>query len=118
MNRHVGDWQATSAILAGNAFPDEATRSILLTLGEDTYELVAGGRPDRGTSVTDRNHDPHRVTITGTEGPNAGKTYLAIMDFPDEDVMRVAYDLSGRSFPASFESTAENRLFVVTYVRL
>jgi hypothetical protein len=52
-----------------------------------------------------------------TEGPNVGKTFLAIYDFPARDEMRVICDMSGKAYPTGFESSAENGLFVVAYSR-
>jgi hypothetical protein len=57
------------------------------------------------------------MPIKGTEARNAGKTFLAIFDFPDASTMRVCYDLTGTAFPLSFTSTAENHWYSVTYVR-
>ncbi len=106
-----------SATLAGAALPAEMTKTISLTITGDQYEVNVGGQPDKGTCVTDTTQTPHRMTITGTEGPNADKTLLAIADFPSENQMRICYDMTGKSFPANFDSTATNGWFEVVYTR-
>jgi uncharacterized protein (TIGR03067 family) len=113
--RQEGTWSAVSAIMAGAAFPAQVTNTITLAITGDQYVVDVGGQPDKGTCVTDTTQSPQRMTITGTEGPNAGKTLLAIADFPSEGEMRICYDMAGKKFPETFESTAENGHFLVTY---
>lgn len=114
---HEGKWKAVSAVLAGTPFPDEVTGSILLNLTGDQYEVSVGGTSDRGSCLVDLRTSPHRMTITGTEGPNAGKTFLAVFDFEGPDRMRVCYVLNASGFPVGFESTAENGAYLVVYAR-
>ncbi len=59
---------------------------------------------------------PKALDITGTEGPNKGKTILAIYEL-DGDTFRVCYDLSGKSRPTEFKTKAETQLFLVSYKR-
>jgi uncharacterized protein (TIGR03067 family) len=103
--------------MAGTALPSPATDAITLTLTGENYVVTVGDKPDKGTCTVDRIVAPNQMTIKGTDGPNAGKTFLAIFDFPDISTMRVCYDLTGTAFPRSFTSTAENHLYSVTYVR-
>lgn len=114
---HQGKWVATAATLEGNPFPSAVTESISLTITGDQYEVMVGDKPDKGTCSIDADHTPNRMKINGTEGPNTGKTFLAIFDFPNADEMRVCYDLSGSEYPTEFESTAENGLYLVDYSR-
>jgi uncharacterized protein (TIGR03067 family) len=112
-----GQWKASSALLAGAPFPPEVTSTISLRIAGDQYEVLVGNNPDKGRCTVDESQTPHQMTIIGNEGPNAGKTILAICELPGPDEFRVCYDLSGSGFPGSFESTAENKYFLVTYIR-
>lgn len=112
-----GEWHAVSATLAGAPFPEEVTRSISLSITGERYEVNVGGTADSGTCAIDQTTAPIRLTITGTEGPNAGQTMFAICDFPETDRMRVCYRMSGTDFPGVFESTTENGLFLAVYQR-
>ena len=56
------------------------------------------------------------MTITGTEGPNQGKTFPAIYELKG-DTLRICYDLSGAKRPTEFKSIAGTRLYLVTYNR-
>jgi len=117
LQRNQGHWIATSAIMAGTPFPSAVTESISLIVTGDVYEVMVGGKSDKGKCKTDLERSPNRMTITGTDGPNAGKTYLAIFDFPSVEEMRVCYDLTGTEYPTVFDSTAKNGLFLVNYSR-
>jgi uncharacterized protein (TIGR03067 family) len=114
---HEGTWIATSATLAGSPFPSSVTDTISLVASGEQYEVKVGGKADKGTCIADRRTSPNRMTITGIEGPNAGKTFLAVFDFPDPTQMRICYDLNGTAFPTAFESTTENGWFLVSYKR-
>ena len=112
-----GTWKMKSATMAGTPFPDAVADSISLKLAGDTYLVMVGESPDKGTCKVDTSTNPMLMTIVGTEGPNAGKTILAIFEMPEPSTLRVSYDLSGMAFPTSFESTAENGYYSATYVR-
>ena len=112
-----GVWKVKSAVVAGQPLPPEAANAITLTLTNEKYVVDLGGAIDKGTFTADLSTTPNRMTIQGTEGPNAGKTMLTIFDAPDAQTMRLCYDLEGKEFPQAFESTAENKYFFVTYVR-
>jgi uncharacterized protein (TIGR03067 family) len=56
------------------------------------------------------------MIITGTEGPNIGKTYPAIYELKG-DLLRICYDLSGVKHPTEFKSIAGTKLYLVTYNR-
>ena len=82
----------------------------------DKYEVSVGGKPDKGTYTLDSTCKPKGMSITGTEGPNQGKTFPAIYELKG-DTLRICYDLSGAKRPTEFKSTAGTRLYLVTYSR-
>lgn len=102
-----GRWQVVKAELAGNAFPEEVTKSLLLVISGETYEL----QNDRGTL---RFIDGDKMEITGTGGPNNGRTIKAIYD-RQGDELTICYDLSGKDFPTSYDSKANPQSFLVSY---
>lgn len=109
-----GTWKPISAELAGNKFPDEVRDSIRLEIQGDRYTVTVGEQVDRGTCKLDPKTEPKALDITGTEGPNKGRTILAIYE-RDGDTLRVCYDLSGRARPAAFKTEAGTQLFLVEY---
>lgn len=109
-----GTWAPSSAEFGGKAFPDEVRKTIRLEVQGDQYTVTVGTQPDRGTCKLDPSAKPKALDITGTEGPNKGKTILAIYE-RDGDTLRVCYDLGGKGRPTEFKSTPGSRLFLVEY---
>jgi uncharacterized protein (TIGR03067 family) len=111
-----GTWLPSAADLGGKAFPDEARKTIKLVVKDDKYTVTAGKQVDQGTVKLNPKAKPKTLDITGTDGPNKGKTILAIYE-RDGDTLRVCYDLSGKSRPAEFKTREGTQLFLVTYKR-
>jgi uncharacterized protein (TIGR03067 family) len=115
-----GTWQPTQAELGGQSMPSALLASITLTLRGGSYEVVVvtakGRSPDKGTVVYDETTKPKGMTITGVEGPNAGKTFPAIYEL-EGDTLRICYDLSGAGRPDEFKSPPRTKLYLVTYHR-
>jgi uncharacterized protein (TIGR03067 family) len=59
---------------------------------------------------------PGSMSVTGTEGPNRGKTFPAIYELTG-DTLRICYDLSGAKRPAEFKTVTGTQLYLVTYHR-
>lgn len=114
-----GVWKPISAALAGSKVPKPALNAITLRISGANYEVSVMGekQPDRGTHALNESTNPKRITITSTNGPNKGHTFLAIYEVTDTNSLRVCYDLSGTAFPAKFESTADNGHYLVEYRR-
>lgn len=111
-----GTWIPTSAELAGQKFPDETLKTMKLTLEGDKYTVLVGDKKDEGTFKLDADKNPKTMDITGTAGPNQGKTFLTIYEFKD-DSLKVCYDLSGKVRPTQFKTEPNTQLFLVTYKR-
>ncbi len=110
-----GSWLATSAELRGKELPAKAAATIKLTLNNGKYEVIAESA-DRGTVTYDNAAKPKTMEIKGTEGPNKGKTILAIYELKD-DTLTICYDLSGTARPTEFKTQPNSKLFLVTYKR-
>ena len=111
-----GTWLPATAELGGKPFPEEVRKSIKLTVKDGKYTVMVGKNPDRGTTKLDPSAKPKAMDITGTDGPNKGKTFLAIYE-RNGDTLRVCYDLSGKGRPTEFKTTEGTQLFLVTYKR-
>ena len=112
-----GAWTPIKAELAGQAWPDTLLKTINLKLHNGEYDITVAGQPDKGTYTIDPSTKPKSMIITGTDGPNKGKTFLAIYEL-EGDTLRVCYDLSGKQRPAQFKTAAETKLYLVTYNRI
>ncbi len=108
-----GTWQGVSAELGGQKFPKPVAATIKLTLKDGKYEVLAES-PDRGTVTYDTKAKPKEMDIKGTDGPNKGRTILAIYERTG-DKLTICYDLTGTSRPTEFKSLPKSKLFLVTY---
>lgn len=113
-----GQWQAVSAILAGNSMPEGIVAATKLKIVGNSYEVDLDGTIDAGSCSIWGDAPPFRMSISGKSGPNAGKSILAIVEFLDNETMRIAYDLSGTSFPDLFDPIAYQDNYVATFKRL
>ena len=111
-----GTWLPSAAELAGKPFPEEIRKSMKLVLKGGKYTVTVGEKADRGTVKADPTAKPKEMDITGTDGPNKGKTFLAIYE-RDGDTLRICYDLSGKARPTEFKTREGTQLFLVTYKR-
>ena len=111
-----GNWKPAAAELAGQPIPAAVVQSIRLKLDHGKYEVFVGDKPDRGTYTLDAATQPKSITITGTEGPNQGKSFPAIYELKG-DTLRICYDLSGAKRPTEFKTLAGTKLYLVTYQR-
>jgi uncharacterized protein (TIGR03067 family) len=111
-----GSWTPARADLGGQPMAEAVLKSISLKLDNGKYEVFVGDKPDKGTYTLDSTSKPKSMTITGTEGPNRGKTVPAIYELKG-DTLRICYDLSGAKRPTEFKSIAGTKLYLVTYNR-
>ena len=110
-----GTWLPTQAELGGQAMSEDVLKIISLKLDGTKYEVTAEN-VDKGTYKIDAAAKPKEITITGVDGPNAGKTIPAIYEL-NGDTLRICYGLSGAVRPTEFKSPAGTKVFLVTYKR-
>jgi uncharacterized protein (TIGR03067 family) len=111
-----GSWTPVKAQLSGQPMAEAVLKTISLKLTDGKYEVHVGTQPDNGTYTLDETTQPKGITVTGTDGPNRGKTLPAIYELKG-DMLRICYDLSGAKRPAEFKSVVGTRLYLVTYSR-
>jgi uncharacterized protein (TIGR03067 family) len=110
-----GTWQLVEGELGGKKFPPEVAKGIRLELSPGKYVVTAESK-DEGTVKYIPNTSPAAMEITGTDGPNKGKTFSAIYELKG-DTLTVCYDLSGKARPTEFKSKTGTLLFLATYKR-
>ena len=111
-----GIWIPVEAILEGKKLPDEGLEGMVLTIDRSTYSVRTQSGLDKGTVALDSGAYPLGMELTGTEGPNQGRTLKAIYEIAG-DWMRVCYAIDGLARPARFEAGEGERSFLVTYRR-
>ena len=112
-----GTWNPVSAELAGKPFPQPVLKTIQLILTETQYTATAAGAKDVGNLTLRPDQQPKAMDILGTEGPNKGKTILAIYEL-NGDNLRICYDLEGKTRPEEFMTNPGTKQFFVLYKRL
>jgi uncharacterized protein (TIGR03067 family) len=112
----TGTWVPTEAELAGVKLPVESLKNWKLTLNAEQYRFENGHEVDQGTWTRDTSKTPQTMDITGTDGPNKGKTILAICQFSKEG-LKICYDLGGKNRPTEFMTKPGTPLFLVNYQR-
>ena len=111
-----GTWLPTAAELGANSFDEATLKTIKLVVEGDKYTVTVGKAVDKGTTKIDPAAKPKTMDILGSDGPNKGKTILAIYELKD-DTLRVCYDLSGKARPTEFKTKKGEQLFLATYKR-
>jgi uncharacterized protein (TIGR03067 family) len=106
----TGRWQAIQAELAANPLPKVVTDMIQLNIEGDHYAV-------QNDSGMVRYLPEARLEIKGLQGPNQGKTMLAIYKVAI-NALTICYNLSGSEWPSGFETTPGSQLFLVQYKRL
>jgi uncharacterized protein (TIGR03067 family) len=111
-----GTWSPAAAELGGKMFPEEMRKAMKLEVKDDKYTVTVGKAVDKGTLKRNPATKPKEMDIVGTDGPNKGKTILAIYE-REGDTLKICYDLGGKGRPTSFNTEGDPLLFLVTYKR-
>ncbi len=111
-----GTWIPISGELAGKPFPQQVLSTIQLILTENQYTAVVAGAKDVGNLTFFSDQQPRAMDILGTEGPNKGRTILAIFELAG-DSLKICYDLEGKTRPGEFKTSAGTKQFLVLYKR-
>ena len=110
----AGVWAPDSATLGGAPLPVAAFNGAKLNLTDSSYEF--GG--DKGAIVLPGSGTPAPMDIVGHQGPNAGRTILAIYQLAGTS-LTVGYQLDkAGARPADFTSPTGTQVMVVHYTRV
>jgi uncharacterized protein (TIGR03067 family) len=106
-----GTWALVEAELGGQKLP-ESIKGTRLILTEGRYEY----QNDRGEYKLYPAAEIKAMDIVGIEGPNKGKSFLAIYKL-EGDRLKICYDLTGKMRPTKFKTEAGTRQFLAVYQR-
>lgn len=111
-----GTWEMIRAELGGENSLELLPLRVELELTADNYIVRFGETvADLGTYEHDSSSPPARLTITGVDGPNAGRTIPCIYQLVG-DRLRVCYGMDGH-LPAAFASPPGCPHYLATYRR-
>ncbi len=116
-----GAWVPVRATVGGCALLVDELRVKYLVLDSGGYSIIDRTNQvvDSGDYVIDDAASPQAIDIVGREGPNAGRTMLAIYQL-EADRLTVCYDLEGEERPSEMQADDdddEQLLLSITYTR-
>ena len=112
----AGKWQPTSLEMGGDKKSADELKNMSLTIEGDKYTVAVDDKIDKGTVKLDKKDKLKTMDITGTDGPNKGKTYPCIYEL-EGDSLKVCYALEeGSQRPTEFK--AGKGLLLITYKRV
>ena len=113
-----GAWVPVAANVAGRELVVNDLRVKYLVLDAGGYSIVdrTNRIVDSGEYLVDDAASPQTMDIVGREGPNAGRTMLAIYQL-DADRLTVCYDLDGKERPSDMQPREDKLLLSITYTR-
>lgn len=113
-----GAWVPVAATVAGRELVVNELRVKYLVLDSGGYSIVdrTNRIVDSGEYLVDDAASPQTMDIVGREGPNAGRTMLAIYQL-DADRLTVCYDLDGSERPRDMQPREDKLLLSITYTR-
>jgi len=110
-----GLWRPLTATLGDNPMPAEILKIMTLRMKENQYTLKIGNLIDKGTWKLLPKTKPQAMDITGTVGPNKGKTIPSIVEVKGDN-MKICYGLAGKR-PREFKTADQPGLYLVMYKR-
>jgi uncharacterized protein (TIGR03067 family) len=110
-----GTWLPSSAELAGQPFSEEILKTIKMVVKGQDYTVTVGASVDKGTFKVNESAKPKTIDISGTDGPNKGKTYLCIYERTGDN-LKICYNLDeGKDRPTEFKTKEGTKQFLVNY---
>lgn len=111
-----GVWVPVKAEFGGQPMKDDFLTNTVMKLDDGKYEVIVAGKPDKGAYSLNAGSKPRTIDITGTEGPNVGRTIPGIYELQGH-TLRICYGLGGNPRPTEFKSPSGTKYFLVTYER-
>jgi uncharacterized protein (TIGR03067 family) len=113
-----GAWVPIAASVSGKELLVAELRVKYLVLDGHDYNIVDRSNQvvDRGEYLVNDSAKPWTLDIVGRDGPNAGRSMLAIFEL-EGDHLTVCYDLDGNKRPENMQVQEDQLLLSITYER-
>jgi uncharacterized protein (TIGR03067 family) len=111
----AGAWQVADAEIDGKKVT-ETFKALELVIENGNYAVKLNAEADKGTLTVDAGKKPKAMDITGTEGPNRGKTYLCVYELKD-DALTVCYSLDFKTRPTDLKTAEKSNRMLIVYKR-
>lgn len=117
VNKLNGSWKPVSGEFGGQPLPEEAIKAMTLKIEDGSkYAVETGGIVDSGKLTFDSAQSPMHITIIGEEGPNKGRTIVAIFKLSD-DRLTICYNIGEDDRPTEFKTPANSQVLLIEYER-
>jgi uncharacterized protein (TIGR03067 family) len=116
--RLEGAWVPVAASVSGQELLVAELRVKYFVLDGHDYSIIDRTNQivDRGEYLVNDSATPPTIDIVGRDGPNAGRSMLAIFELKDGQ-LTVCYDLDGSGRPESMQVREDELLLRITYER-
>jgi uncharacterized protein (TIGR03067 family) len=113
-----GAWVPVAASVAGQDLVVGELRVKYLVLEGGGYSIIDRTNQvvDSGEYLVNETARPQTMDIVGRDGPNAGRTMLAIYELRG-DRLTVCYDLDSAERPTDMQAEDDQLLLSITYAR-
>jgi uncharacterized protein (TIGR03067 family) len=113
-----GAWVPVAASVSGKELVVAELRVKYLVLDGHDYSIIDRSNQivDRGEYLVNDSATPWTIDIVGRDGPNAGRSMLAIFELRDNR-LTVCYELDSRNRPANMQPQEDQLLLSITYER-
>ena len=108
-NKLNSTWLPIKQEMGGTLLPKAFVENPKLIISDSTYTVIAGS-VDKGVVK----YRDDKMDIYGKEGVNAGKHFTAIYKFENEQ-LTICYNLSGDSYPETFETKGKPMYFLSVF---
>ncbi len=113
MKALTGTWVMEKFEMEGSDL-SESFKGTELVIDGEKYAVEVNKMKDAGTLKVDGSKTPKTMDITGTEGPNKGKTFLCIYEVKDGK-LTICYSLDEKVRPTKFESPKDSKTLLAVY---
>lgn len=110
-----GTWIIKSAEMNGAEVSDGGLDGIVLTLRDGAYTYEGSEGVAKGKFTVDFSKSPPTMDVTETEGPNVGRTIVAVAELTDGG-WRAAYGFTGTR-PSGFTTSDGDGVVIARYAR-
>jgi uncharacterized protein (TIGR03067 family) len=113
-----GAWIPVAASISGKELLVAELRVKYLVFDGRDYSIIDRSNQvvDRGEYLVNDSITPRTIDIVGRDGPNAGRSMLAIFELKG-DQLTVCYDLDGSKRPQNMHVDEDELLLSITYER-
>jgi uncharacterized protein (TIGR03067 family) len=111
----AGKWEVTDAEIDGKKVT-ETFKSFELVIEAGNYTVKVGEQLDKGTITVDSSKKLKTMDVSGTEGPNRGKTYPCIYELK-EDTLTICYGLDFQTRPTDIKTSEKSQRMIIVYKR-